>query len=189
MLTINKAYLEVPVDDLEPHPSNFNRGDLASIGESVDVNGFYGAMIVRVHPEYHASAGKYQILAGEHRWKTAKDRGAETVPCIVVDADDDVHAARILVGDNETAKRSSYDPAMLTETLAFIGSLEGTGFDLAALGDFEQERQAAEPVDEGDGQEFAREYGVVVIVEDEAAQRELYEELRERGLSVRVASI
>lgn len=184
--SINKGYSEIAVELLDPHPQNPNRGDLAVIEESMEINGFYGAVTVRVSPE---TRGRYQILAGEHRWRTATKKGAEFVPCIVVDADD-VEAARIMLVDNESAKRSSYDPHKLTAVLATLGSIDGTGFDLAALEDFEEERRATEPpADDDSDDEFEREFGVIVLVPDENAQKTLYEEMRERGFSVRVASI
>lgn len=195
MKNINQGYRDIPVRHLIPHPHNPNRGDLDAIGESVDVNGFYGAVTVRDHP---SEENRYEILAGEHRWRTAIDRGAATVPCIIVEADD-VAAARILLADNETAKRSTYDPDAITQVLRELGSVEGTGFDLAGLAEFEDERAAradeaaAEAgLPEGDDvpfEHFVREYGVVVYCDDEPHQQRVYEELRAAGHRVRVASI
>lgn len=189
---INREYREIPADLLHPHPHNPNRGDMAAIGESVEVNGFYGAVTVRDHPTID---GEYEILAGEHRWRTAIAESGDPavpVPCIVTEPEDDVHAARILLADNETAKRSTYDADELTQVLRFVGSVEGTGFDLAGLADFEDERQRNEP-DPSDGDEdeasFVREYGVVVYADDEEHQQTIYEKLRAEGLRVRVASI
>lgn len=185
--TINRGYKLVAVSKLHPHPQNPNIGDGAVIAESVEINGFYGAVTVRAHPDL---PGEFQILAGEHRWKTAMDAGADKVPCILVEPDDDVAAARIMLVDNESAKRSTYDPVKLTDTLAYVGDTKGTAFDLAGLSDFEDERRAAEAQnDDEDEADFVREYGVIVVVADEAEQKDLYEEFRERGLSVRVASI
>lgn len=183
MKILNRDYRLIPVDRLIPHPANFNRGDLDIISESVQFNGFFGAVTVRNHPTEFAS---WEILAGEHRWRAAVAEGAPEVPCIIVDADDHVLAARILAVDNESAKRSSYDPVKLTDLLGFIGSTEGTAFDLAALEDFEEERAAAEPVEP---EKHEPEYGVIVVCDDEAQQRELYDELKARGLQTRVATI
>lgn len=189
MQILNEDYALIGVERLHPHPQNANQGNLGVIAESVEVNGFYGAVTVRRHPEL--GDGQYQILAGEHRWRTAVNSGSNVVPCIIVAAEDDVHAARIMLVDNESAKRSTYDAAKLTDVLQSIGSVEGTGFDLAGLEGFERERAASEPPPEDEGSEgdFVREYGVVVVVESEKEQRELYDEFRQRGLSVRVASI
>lgn len=182
MKTLNKGYGDFNVDLLIPHEQNPNRGDLDVIDESIEVNGFYGAVILRDHP---TQAGKYQILVGEHRWRVATAKGATAIPGILVEADD-VEAARIMLVDNEAAKRSTYDVDRLTQVLASLKTLDGTGFDLAALDEFEAEREANEPADEPPA---APEYGVVIVVEDEQQQKELCEELQERGLNARMATI
>lgn len=55
------------VDSLQPHPQNANEGDVGAIVESIDENGFFGAVLVQ------ASTGR--ILAGKHRWASAIERG------------------------------------------------------------------------------------------------------------------
>lgn len=184
----NREYREIPARLLRPHPHNPNRGDKEAIAESIEVNGFYGAVLVRVHPE---NEGEFEILAGEHRMTTAVEAAGGDlevgIPCIVADYDD-VGAARVLLADNETAKRSTYDADELTHVLHTLGSVEGTGFTLAELADFEDERQRNAKDDDPEP-EFAREYGVVVYCEDEPHQQEVYEKLRAEGLRVRVASI
>lgn len=183
----NREYREIPANLLHPHPYNPNRGDMDAIAESVKVNGFYGAVTVRDHPEH---PGEFEILAGEHRWRTAVDEAGDPtvlVPCIIADYDD-VGAARVLLADNETAKRSTYDPDTLTHILQTLGSTEGTGFTLADLADYEDERAAQERAAAPEPQ-FEREYGVVVYCDDESHQQEVYEKLRADGLRVRVASI
>lgn len=185
----NREYREIPASKLHPHPFNPNRGDTDAIAESIQVNGFYGAVTVRDHPTIK---DEYEILAGEHRWKTAVAEAGDPdapVPCIVVEYDD-VGAARVLLADNETAKRSTYDPDTLTQVLHSLGDLGGTGFTLAELADFEDERQRNEPSGGKDDEpDFVREYGVVVYCDDEPHQQEVYEKLRAEGLRVRVASI
>lgn len=194
MRTINERYELVAPGLLHPHPHNPNIGDQAAIADSVEVNGFYGAVTVRDHP---GIAGEYEILAGEHRWRTAIDQGATEIPVIVVSADD-VTAARVLLADNETARRGRYDGEKLSLVLDELGDIAGTGFDLSDLSDFEDERAAtARAAEEGlatdDGgdeePEFVREFGIVILVDSEAEQEALYNELLPRGFRMRVASI
>ena len=42
---INDAYELLPLDAVKPHPRNPRRGDLDAIKASMDVNGFYGAIV------------------------------------------------------------------------------------------------------------------------------------------------
>ena len=122
MQIINQEYDLVPVDALRPHPRNPRRGDTVAIGESIASNGFYGAVV--------AQRSTSLILAGNHRWKTAKDAGATEIPTIWVDADDE-QALRILLADNRTNDIAGYDDAALAELLGSLPSLEGTGYDQA----------------------------------------------------------
>lgn len=185
---VDQEYRLIPARLLRPHPHNPNRGDKEAIAESIEVNGFYGAVLVRAHP---TNEGEFEILAGEHRMTeavAAAEGDLEVgIPCIVASYDD-IGAARVLLADNETAKRSTYDADELTRVLHSLGSLEGTGFTLAELSDFEDERQRNEP-SPSDESGFVREYGVVVYCDDEPHQQEIYEKLRAEGLRVRVASI
>ena len=57
---INDGYEVLPLDAVKPHPRNPRRGDLDAIKASVDVNGFYGAVVANKRTGY--------ILAGNHRW-------------------------------------------------------------------------------------------------------------------------
>jgi hypothetical protein len=90
----------------------------------MDANGFYGAIIAQRSTGY--------ILAGNHRYRAAVERDAETVPVIWVDVDDD-SALRILLADNRTADGGDYDAQALVDILADMGNLEGTGYDAAAV--------------------------------------------------------
>ena len=179
---INREYVELDVNTLEPHPDNFNVGDSASISESIGVNGFFGAVLAREMPD-----GSYQILAGRHRWAEAKEHGLQRVPVIVVEADDEA-ALKILAADNETNRRGRYDRAKARRVLESLDDLKGTGFDLSGLealeGEREAEEAASEPTEEPAAPaeptpqpQFQREYGVLVMCVDENAQEEAYNAL------------
>jgi len=124
MQIINQDYELVAVDALKPHPRNPRKGDTAAIAESIQANGFYGAVVVQRSTGY--------ILAGNHRLKAAIEKGATEVPVIWVDADDE-QALRILLADNRTNDLAGYDEAALAEILKGLDSLEGTGYDQAAV--------------------------------------------------------
>jgi ParB-like chromosome segregation protein Spo0J len=124
-----QEYAELPLDELETHPQNPRRGNVDVIAESIDANGFYGAVIVQKATGY--------VLAGNHRLQAARAAGAEKVPAIVLDVDDET-ATRILLADNRTNDAAGYDDAALAELLGGLETLHGTGFtddDLAALAD------------------------------------------------------
>lgn len=194
MELLEQQYEMVEVARCRPHEHNPNIGDEEALADSVDTNGFFGAITVRDHPD---EEGAYQILAGEHRWRLSAKRGVEQIPAIVLKDVDDVKAVRILLADNEVTRRGQYDMDALDRARATLPDLHGTGFFadvLAAAGaakdaeDAEEESYVDEDVAEDD---FAREYGVLVMVQSEVDQQKIYEELaRLYGASMlRVVSV
>lgn len=123
-LIINEKFEQVSVENLKLHPRNPRQGDLSALQQSVEVNGFYGAIVAQ------RSTG--HILAGNHRYLAAKATGLREVPVCWVDVDD-VQALRILMADNRTADKATYDDALLAELLSEVqlqtGGLAGTGYD------------------------------------------------------------
>jgi hypothetical protein len=108
---------------LKEHPENPNKGDTEIIDESITVNGWYGAVLAQKSTGY--------ILKGNHSFRTARQKGATKLPVIWEDCDDET-ALRILLSDNETARRAEYDEAKLEELLSSLPTLEGTGFEFAS---------------------------------------------------------
>lgn len=124
---LNREYEpECPLSKLKLHPENARQGDIGAIHTSFDTNGFYGAVIAQV------STGN--ILAGNHRYIAATQKGVESIPVMWVDVDD-ATALRILVSDNRHSDLASYDNAALAEVLERIKlddtdlGFTGTGWD------------------------------------------------------------
>ncbi len=123
-MQIDQTYEVVRIDGdhdpLREHPQNPNKGDVDTIDESIEVNGWYGAVTAQKSTGY--------IIAGNHRYRTAKKRGATEVPVIWKDVDDET-ALRILLVDNQSARRAEMDEEKLTLILEGLTSLSGTGYD------------------------------------------------------------
>lgn len=116
-----------PIEKLLVHPRNPRRGDIGAIYESIRENGFYGAVVAQKSTGY--------ILAGNHRYQAAQQAGAQKIPVIWVDVDDE-RAIKILLADNRTNDLATYDDNVLTELLQELAGgpgLDGTGFDNDAL--------------------------------------------------------
>lgn len=123
MKVTKQVYEIVPVDSLTTHPANPRRGDVGAIGESIEANGFYGAVIVQKSTGY--------VLAGNHRLLAAVEAGADSLPVIQVDVDE-ATATRILLADNRTNDLATYDQdalAGLLKSLAEDGGLAGSGYN------------------------------------------------------------
>jgi DNA modification methylase len=119
-----QQYLDERLEVLRRHPRNPNRGAKNALAESLEQNGWYGAVIVQTSTRY--------ILAGNHRYDEALEAGAPTVPTIYVDVDDET-ALRILMVDNRSTRLGQDDGATLAALLEELSlteaGLTGTGFD------------------------------------------------------------
>lgn len=129
MSVIKQKYVgKHPVADLAEHPDNPRRGDDSAVAESIEDNGFYGAILVQESTKL--------VIAGNTRFRTMRDAGERTVPVIVLDVDD-VQAKKIMLADNRTSDFAHYDDtallALLTEVQGDQGNLAGTGYDSLAF--------------------------------------------------------
>ena len=103
---------EVPIDRLDPNPFQprtvldpVRLGELAS---SIRESGIVQPILVR------RTGGRYQIIAGERRWRAAQQLGLATVPVTVRDVPDERLLELALV---ENIQREELSP--LEEALAF----------------------------------------------------------------------
>src|SRR6188472_822138 len=73
--------LEVEVDRLEPNPdqprSVFRETKLEELAASIRANGIVQPLLVR------RQGDRFQIIAGERRWRAAQRAGLEKVPIVV----------------------------------------------------------------------------------------------------------
>ena len=80
--------LEVPVAAITPNPrqprTHFDEESLAGLTASIRELGVLQPILVR-----SAGEGRYELIAGERRWRAAKRAGCQTVPVVVRDADTD----------------------------------------------------------------------------------------------------
>jgi ParB family chromosome partitioning protein len=80
---------ELDIDLLEPNPDQprkrFEPEELEALAQSVREKGVIQPLIVRADP---AKPGRFQIVAGERRWRAAQMAGRPRVPVVVRDFDD-----------------------------------------------------------------------------------------------------
>jgi ParB family transcriptional regulator, chromosome partitioning protein len=74
----------VPIEDLLPNPNQPRQsvGDLSELVASVREKGVLEPILVR------PMGGRFQIIAGERRYRAAMEAGLVEVPCVVREADD-----------------------------------------------------------------------------------------------------
>ncbi|MBI2015859.1 MAG: ParB/RepB/Spo0J family partition protein [Candidatus Rokubacteria bacterium] len=81
-----ESLIEIPVDQIEANPHQprkvFDFKSLGELAASIKASGVIQPVIVRRH------ADGYQLIAGERRWRAARQAGLERIPALVRDATD-----------------------------------------------------------------------------------------------------
>lgn len=98
----------VPTAALDPNPfqprREFDAKELGGLADSIRETGVLQPLLVRPHPE---GGGRFQILAGERRWRAAQKAKVHDVPVVVREADDREAAAVAVI---ENVQRSDLNP-------------------------------------------------------------------------------
>lgn len=88
----------IPVEHLEPSPFQprgvMDPAALADLVDSIKSRGILQPLLARPHP---TKAGRFQIIAGERRWRASQEAGLHEVPVLVRDLSDIETMAAALV--------------------------------------------------------------------------------------------
>ena len=95
----------------------FDAESLAELADSIATHGVLQPILVRA-----AGNGRYQIIAGERRWRAAKLANLSEIPAVILDSDD-LAAAEIALVEN--LQREDLNP--IEEALAFKSLSEEFG--------------------------------------------------------------
>jgi ParB family transcriptional regulator, chromosome partitioning protein len=112
---------EVAVGSIEPNPNQprtyFDEENLAGLTASVAELGVLQPLLVRELDE-----GRYELIAGERRWRAARRAGLPTVPVVVREADEVASLEQAVV---ENLHRADLNP--LEEAAAYQQLIEDFG--------------------------------------------------------------
>jgi ParB family chromosome partitioning protein len=124
----DEKLLELSVDQIEPNPlqprKSFDPAALDELARSVKASGMIQPIVVR-----QVGMG-YQLIAGERRWRAARQAGLERVPAIVREATDVESLELALV---ENLLRADLNP--LEEAEAYQKLIADFGWTQEALGE------------------------------------------------------
>lgn len=106
----------IPVEKVVPNPLQPRKdfGDLTDLAESIKEKGIIEPIIVRPRD------GKYEIVAGERRYRAAKNIGMKTVPCIEHDLPDNEVLEVALIENLQRKDLSIFESAYSLSSLAEI---------------------------------------------------------------------
>ena len=98
----------IAISDIRPNPQQprryFAEADLAELAESIRAKGVLQSILVRPDPK---SGGKYQIVAGERRWRAAKQAGLTEIPATIRQMDE---LELLEIGIIENVQRTDLNP-------------------------------------------------------------------------------
>jgi ParB family transcriptional regulator, chromosome partitioning protein len=101
--------VDIPVDAISPNPHqprrDFDEGSLKERAQSMKANGIIQPILVR--PAGPGNDGKYQLIAGERRWRAAQLAGIAAIPAIVRDVDAVAQAQLAMI---ENIQREDLNP-------------------------------------------------------------------------------
>jgi ParB family chromosome partitioning protein len=121
-------FREVPVALIRPNPDqprrSFDPESISALAESISEAGVIQPLVVRPLPD-----GRYELIAGERRWRAARKAGLEIVPALIRDEDE---ARRIQTALIENVAREDLNP--VDEARACATLVEDLGLTKEELG-------------------------------------------------------
>jgi ParB family chromosome partitioning protein len=121
------AIRNIPVDKVDPNPNQprmaLDKASLDELTSSVREHGVLQPVLVRPEP-----GGRYELIAGERRWRAASAAGLEVIPALIEEIDDDT-ALEIAVIEN--LQREDLSP--LDEAIIYAKMIHQHGYSIRKL--------------------------------------------------------
>ena len=118
----------VPIEFVSANPKNprrsFAESDLADLAQSIREHGIVQPVLVRRRAD-----GKYEIIAGERRWRAAQRAGLTEIPVLVRDVDDRTALELAII---ENVQRADLNP--VEEALGYQQLIDEHNYTQADLG-------------------------------------------------------
>ncbi|MEP9374562.1 ParB/RepB/Spo0J family partition protein [Mesorhizobium sp. KR1-2] len=120
----------VPIEFVAPNPRNprrhFGDAELTDLAQSIREHGVVQPVVVRPAP---GEAGRYEIIAGERRWRAAQRAGLAEIPVIVRDVNDRTALELAII---ENVQRTDLNP--VEEALGYQQLIDDHNYTQADLG-------------------------------------------------------
>ena len=119
---------EIDIDLIEPNPeqprTRFAEASLEELAQSIRVNGVVQPIVIR------AVGGRFQIVAGERRWRASQRAGLRKIPAVVREVSDEKLLELALV---ENIQRQELNP--IEEAKAYRKLIDNIGLTQEVIAD------------------------------------------------------
>jgi ParB family chromosome partitioning protein len=109
--------LEIPIEQIDPNPfqtrSHLSEEQLAELAASITANGVVQPVLVR-----RLGNGRFQLIAGERRWRASKQAGKTTIPAILRQVSDEQAMEITIVENLQRADLNPMEQARAFERLS-----------------------------------------------------------------------
>ena len=123
LVTTADGLVHLPVNAVLPNPhqprQRFDPVKIRGLAESIKSDGLMQPIVVRPAP---GDSGRYELVAGERRWRAAQEAGLEQVPALVRDIDEEKAAELALI---ENLQREDLNAIEKAEAFQHLGDQFG----------------------------------------------------------------
>ena len=184
--------VEIDLDLIEPNNfqprTTFDEDRLEQLAQSIRANGIIQPLLVR-----RLSVDKYQLVAGERRWRAAQRAGLLKVPCVVKDIPEDKMLELALIENIQRQELNAIEEAhaykRLIEALGLTQEMvaQRVGRDRTFITNYLRLLRLPEDIQRMvEGEQISMGHARALLgVDEPEIQRKLAKEVSEKGLSVR----
>ncbi len=189
---LDNSTLEVSLDAIVPHPHqprrHFEHGSLQELANSIKEKGLLQPLLVRP-----VSEDKYELIAGERRWRACQLAKIQTVLVMVKPADDQEILELALIENIQREDISPLECARVYRKLADDFGLtqeqiaQKVGKSRSAVANTLRLLNLSAPIQEAlESKKITEGHARTIVgIKDPASQEELYQKIKEKKLTVR----
>lgn len=190
--TTSEEMVEIDLDLIEPNNfqprTSFDEERLEQLAQSIRANGIIQPLLVR-----RLSSDKYQLVAGERRWRAAQRAGLYRVPCVVKEIPEDKMLELALIENIQRQELNAIEEAQaykrLIETLGLTQEMvaQKVGRDRTFITNYLRLLRLPEDIQRMvEAEQLSMGHARALLgVDEPEIQRKLAKEVSEKGLSVR----
>ena len=190
--TTSEEMVEIDLDLIEPNNfqprTTFDEERLEQLAQSIRANGIIQPLLVR-----RLSTDRYQLVAGERRWRAAQRAGLPRVPCVVKEIPEDKMLELALIENIQRQELNAIEEAQaykrLIDTLGLTQEMvaQRVGRDRTFITNYLRLLRLPEDIQRMvEAEQISMGHARALLgVDEPEIQRKLAKEVNEKGLSVR----